>query len=183
MTLSARGVYLRIKGLDRFRTTGKGGVGQWGSPTDAHNYCSLETARTAAHTAALEMKADIEIVRIGGWNPYEVLETVEYAGEDSFKNRVAAAVDGAKAELRTLRDKLGTFSWSGGTVPEYYKFFCRGVALTPFDIIEALNLNFNRGCVLKYVMRAGKKESEIADLKKARNCLDREIARLEGAIE
>ena len=37
------------------------------------------------------------------------------------------------------------------------------------------NLNFNRGNVLKYIARAGKKENELEDLKKAMEYLKREI--------
>ena len=60
--------------------------------------------------------------------------------------------------------------------PEYYRIG----SITPFDIIEALDLNFNRGCVVKYVLRAGRKTPDpLEDLRKARNCLDREIQRLE----
>lgn len=49
-------------------------------------------------------------------------------------------------------------------------------------VIEAGGLNFNRGSVLKYVWRAGKKPGavELVDLMKARECLDREIIRLEA---
>ena len=45
------------------------------------------------------------------------------------------------------------------------------------DITE--NLSFNRGNAVKYVARAGKKGSELEDLKKARWYIDREIDRLE----
>jgi hypothetical protein len=47
----------------------------------------------------------------------------------------------------------------------------------PIDLIEAQQLNFNRGNVIKYVSRAGKKEgeSELKDLEKAMYYLEREI--------
>ena len=47
-------------------------------------------------------------------------------------------------------------------------------------IINNLNLNFNRGNVLKYILRAGKKyeDKEIEDLIKAKNYIDYEIERL-----
>lgn len=48
-----------------------------------------------------------------------------------------------------------------------------------FDFIEAKGLNFARGNVVKYVVRAGKKVDELEDLKKARWYLDKEIARVE----
>lgn len=47
-----------------------------------------------------------------------------------------------------------------------------------FDVIEAFDLNFNLGNVVKYVCRAGKKdECIISDLLKARDYIDREIGR------
>lgn len=49
------------------------------------------------------------------------------------------------------------------------------------DIIEAAGLNFERGSAVKYILRAGRKPNNpvLADLKKARECLDREIKFLE----
>ena len=44
-------------------------------------------------------------------------------------------------------------------------------------VIEAWDLNFSLGCVVKYVSRAGKKGDALEDLKKARWYLDREITR------
>lgn len=47
-------------------------------------------------------------------------------------------------------------------------------------IIEACNLGFHLGNVLKYILRAGKKSSlELEDLKKARWYLDRYIKNIE----
>lgn len=45
------------------------------------------------------------------------------------------------------------------------------------DVCE--HLNFCRGNAMKYIWRAGLKDSEVEDLKKARWYLDREISRLE----
>lgn len=58
--------------------------------------------------------------------------------------------------------------------------YCSG-GIEPKDFIRANDLNFNRGNVVKYVTRAGKKdpEKEIEDLKKARQYLDFEIEYLE----
>ena len=51
------------------------------------------------------------------------------------------------------------------------------------DFIADKNLNFFRGNVVKYVARAGKKDSskEVEDLKKAAWYIGREIERLEAA--
>lgn len=67
--------------------------------------------------------------------------------------------------------------------PKHYTFG----AIEVMDAIEAWELNFARGCIVKYVARAGHKGSdeqerkytEVQDLKKARWYIDREIERLE----
>ena len=50
------------------------------------------------------------------------------------------------------------------------------------DVIEDWNLGFHLGNVVKYVARAGKKNDELEDLKKARWYLDRKISKLEGKV-
>jgi Protein of unknwon function (DUF3310) len=50
-------------------------------------------------------------------------------------------------------------------------------------VVEAWDLDFYLGNVIKYVSRAGKKGDELEDLKKARWYLDRKIARLEAATK
>lgn len=49
----------------------------------------------------------------------------------------------------------------------------------PIEVIEAWGLSFHRGQVLRYLSRAGHKDNEVQDLRKARWFLDREIERLE----
>lgn len=46
------------------------------------------------------------------------------------------------------------------------------------DVISDYGLNFNRGNIIKYVCRAGKKGSEIQDLEKAMDYLSRELETL-----
>jgi hypothetical protein len=55
--------------------------------------------------------------------------------------------------------------------PIHYK----GKDLEAIDVIEAFNLGFNLGNVIKYILRYGKKEDGIEDLKKAQWYLNREI--------
>ena len=43
------------------------------------------------------------------------------------------------------------------------------------DVIQDYKLNFNRGNVIKYVVRAGKKDDELQDLYKALDYIEREI--------
>ena len=47
------------------------------------------------------------------------------------------------------------------------------------DVFKDYSLNFNKGNILKYVIRAGKKDDELQDLRKALDYLQREIAYLE----
>lgn len=59
--------------------------------------------------------------------------------------------------------------------PDYYK--SNGVET--IDVIEAFDLNFNLGNVIKYVLRAGKKDGEEKekDLNKALFYLKREVSK------
>lgn len=59
--------------------------------------------------------------------------------------------------------------------PAYYKINIKGVPVDVIDIANAYNLSFMKGNALKYILRAGKKDNLIQDLKKAIECLQREI--------
>ena len=71
--------------------------------------------------------------------------------------------------------------------PAHYTFG----AIEVMDAIEAWDLKFARGCIVKYTARAGRKgrtarerkRTEVEDLKKARWYVDREIERLERGDE
>lgn len=54
--------------------------------------------------------------------------------------------------------------------------------IQPIDLINAQNLNFNLGNVVKYVCRAGKKDGEnvLSDLEKAQNYINYEIERVKN---
>ena len=64
--------------------------------------------------------------------------------------------------------------------PEHYR---SNTKLEAIDVIEAFDLNFHRGNVVKYVLRAGKKsekgyenkDKQLEDLKKAKWYLERVI--------
>ena len=62
--------------------------------------------------------------------------------------------------------------------PDYYK----SNGIETINVIEAFDLNFCLGNVIKYVLRAGKKEGEDKqkDLTKARFYLKREFERVEN---
>ena len=59
--------------------------------------------------------------------------------------------------------------------PKHYQ-----ATIQPIELINAQNLNFNLGNVVKYVCRAGKKKGEnvLSDLEKAQNYINYEIERV-----
>ncbi len=59
------------------------------------------------------------------------------------------------------------------------KHYDSGKEYDLIDVCKDYSLNFNRGNVMKYVARAGKKDDELKDLRKALDYLQREIAYLE----
>ena len=63
------------------------------------------------------------------------------------------------------------------TTPKHYQ-----ATIQPIELINAQNLNFNLGNVVKYVCRAGKKQGEnvLSDLEKAQNYINYEIERIKN---
>lgn len=55
--------------------------------------------------------------------------------------------------------------------------------LEAIDVIEAFGLGFRLGNAVKYILRCGKKDAPIQELKKARWYIDREITKLEGGAK
>ena len=72
----------------------------------------------------------------------------------------------------TLVEKLDD---NTNKTPQHYQG-----TIQPIDLINAQNLNFNLGNVVKYVCRAGKKQGEnvLSDLDKAQNYINYEIERI-----
>lgn len=59
--------------------------------------------------------------------------------------------------------------------PNYYKAIIKGVELDVYDIGKAYGLNNFKFNAVKYILRSGKKDALIQDLKKAIRCLERNI--------
>lgn len=55
--------------------------------------------------------------------------------------------------------------------PPHYQ----GLTFEAIEVIEDFELNFNLGNVIKYILRCGKKDDAIEDLRKAQYYLTREI--------
>ena len=60
------------------------------------------------------------------------------------------------------------------TSPSYYK---RG-SIQPWDFIRDQGLNYHLGNAIKYICRAGHKDSAVQDLKKAIHYLENELSHL-----
>jgi hypothetical protein len=60
--------------------------------------------------------------------------------------------------------------------PEHYK----AGGLEVIQIIEAFGLDYHRASALKYLLRAGRKDDEVQDLKKCAWFIDRAIQKLEA---
>ena len=73
----------------------------------------------------------------------------------------------------TLLEQLDDYK--DNTTPTHYQG-----SIQPIDLINAQDLNFNLGNVVKYVCRAGKKQGEnvLSDLDKAKNYINYEIERI-----
>ncbi len=66
------------------------------------------------------------------------------------------------------------------TTPIHYQTESR---IDVIDFCKMYNMNFNRGNIVKYLARAGKKDNELDDLRKALNYLTREIEYFEKQQE
>jgi hypothetical protein len=66
------------------------------------------------------------------------------------------------------------------TTPIHYQTESR---IDVIDFCKMYEMNFNRGNIVKYLARAGKKDNELDDLRKALNYLTREIEYFEKQQE
>ena len=70
-------------------------------------------------------------------------------------------------------NKVNTVEKEQVNHPSHYQ---SKTGLEAIDVIEAFDLNFNLGNVIKYILRCGKKDAEIQELEKAKWYLEREIS-------
>lgn len=66
------------------------------------------------------------------------------------------------------------------TTPIHYQ---TDYSIDVIDFCKMYDMNFNRGNIVKYLSRAGKKDNELDDLRKALNYLLREIEHFEKKQE
>lgn len=81
----------------------------------------------------------------------------------------------SKTNLDTIKESGFFVVSSTNNTPHHYQG-----SIQPIDLINAQNLNFNLGNVVKYVCRAGKKQGEniLTDLEKAKDYINFEIERV-----
>lgn len=60
--------------------------------------------------------------------------------------------------------------------PAHYKMG----GMEVIDIIEAFGLDYHRASALKYLLRAGRKDDELQDMRKCAWFVNRSVQRLEG---
>jgi len=60
--------------------------------------------------------------------------------------------------------------------PDHYQ----GQGIEVIDIIDSFELDFYRGNIIKYILRADKKKNELEDLKKAKWYIDKLIQKMEN---
>ena len=104
----------------------------------------------------------------------EIIHILNYKQYESPRNDYQKGYNRALDNLSTWIKSLDEQKQSSST-PSHYQG-----TIQPIDLINAQNLNFNLGNVVKYVCRAGKKQGEnvLSDLKKAQNYINYEIERV-----
>lgn len=63
--------------------------------------------------------------------------------------------------------------------PQYYKFVVKGVEMDVLDVARAMELPFTLSLAMKYFRKKGDWQKQVSDLKKCRECIDREIEFIE----
>jgi len=131
---------------------------------------SLKVSRQLVYGVARRTKENSEFVS-------KVFDKVGYTKP---KTRMLSAVEETNKEIGKLFSEAYEKYQTDDTVnhPPHY----RAGGIETIDFIEAKDLNYRLGNVVKYVSRAGKKASDpIEDLKKAAWYLEREITARERA--
>jgi hypothetical protein len=108
--------------------------------------------------------------------PYYTVNIVDFINHDTLSQIGEVMNRYESLENKHLMETKAMESVNG---PAHYK--AEG-GLEAIDVIETFNLGFNLGNVIKYILRAGKKDPKkhLEDLQKAKWYLEREINTLKG---
>lgn len=105
-------------------------------------------------------------------NNQELIEELE---KEFIIEPVTELAEGYNDGIRTALISVRQHFHSHSSTPPHYQG-----TIQPIDLINAQDLNFNLGNVVKYVCRAGKKQGEniLTDLEKAKDYINFEIERV-----
>ena len=108
-------------------------------------------------------------------NKQELIEKINSELYSSPWNEYQNGYNRAMEDLLLWIVNLDKQKQSTSSTPSHYQD-----TIQPIELINAQNLNFNLGNVVKYVCRAGKKQGEnvLSDLEKAKNYINYEIERV-----
>ena len=143
---------------------------------------SLKVSRQLVYQVARKTRENSEFVskvfeKVGFKKPSKIVEAVEETKADIDSLKPGLKVGGLT--LTKVGDK--SYKWVRDDLVNHPPHYRAG-GIETIDFIEAKDLNYRLGNVVKYVSRAGKKASDpIEDLKKAAWYLEREIAARERA--
>lgn len=90
--------------------------------------------------------------------------------------KVRGYSDEELALIKQISSDQSTDPFDAVAHPSHYT---QGRQYEPKDVIRDWGLNYNLGCAVKYISRAGRKDDILQDLKKAKQYLDFEIEALE----
>jgi hypothetical protein len=133
-------------------------------------YQGYESGRRYNHRDALELEAPR--LRLRGMPPLYQSKTERGTLSHEVCRRSRAAENAEVAEIR-----MGSNMSEAVNHPPHYG---GDTTYEAIKVIEAWNLGFRLGNVLKYIRRAQHKDNLLQNLQKARWYLDREIAALEA---
>ena len=108
-------------------------------------------------------------------NKQELIKDIEFKKmDDAFTDLTHGYNLGLSTAIEVVKEFNDTEIKTSSTPPHYQG------TIQPIDLINAQDLNFNLGNVVKYVCRAGKKQGEniLSDLEKAKDYINFEIERV-----
>ena len=113
----------------------------------------------------------INVMRVYAINQYDQKKKEKLKKRKTLAAKKVAVLMGMQAQMTPKKPAPDNVNH-----PAHYKVG----GIETIDFIEAKQLNYNLGNVVKYITRADHKGNNIEDLKKARWYLNREISKLDG---
>lgn len=105
---------------------------------------------------------------------YNIYDVGFYILDDDGDKLFITYLETSEQTFKPIYEEIQTIKDTYNTPPHYQG------SIQPIELINAQELNFNLGNVVKYVCRAGKKQGEntLSDLEKAKDYINFEIERV-----